>query len=191
MYYAAMRPSEALALRSTDLQLPATEGEWGRIRIARGNPNIAGLWSDTGRREARQLKHRAAGAVRVVGAPPLLVTLLRRHLETYGAAQDGRLFRGSHGGSIRDEDYQNVWQGARRLAFPDAETSPLARRPYDLRHACVSLWLASGVDSAQVAAWAGHSVAVLHRVYAHVICGRENLTRAHIERALNPFWVSE
>jgi integrase len=44
--------------------------------------------------------------------------------------------------------------------------SPLARRPYNLRHAAVSTWLNVGVDPAQVAEWAGHSVAVLMRVYA-------------------------
>lgn len=184
LYYAAMRPSEALALRETDLQLPGKEGEWGRIRISRGNPTVAGLWTDNGCREARQLKHRAAGAVRVVDCPPELVTLLREHLGTYGAAQDGRLFRGPLGGSIREEDYQDVWQAARRIVFPDADTSPLARRPYDLRHACVSTWLAGGVDSAQVAAWAGHSVAVLHRVYTHVIQGRQDVARRRIENVL-------
>jgi integrase len=184
LYYAAMRPSEALALCDTDLQLPGGGDDWGRIRIARGNPNVAGIWSDTGRREARQLKHRAAGAVRVVGAPPQLVTLLRAHLQTYGAAQDGRLFRGPNGGSLRNEDYQDVWQAARRLVFPDASMCPLARRPYDLRHACVSLWLAGGVDSAQVAAWAGHSVVVLHRVYAHAVHGRQGIAEHRIEEIL-------
>jgi integrase len=190
LYYAAMRPSEALALRDTDLQLPDTDQEWGTIRISRGNPNVAGLWSDTGRREARQLKHRVAGAVRVVGAPPQLVTLLRAHLQIYGAAQDGRLFRGPHGGSVR-EDYQDVWQAARRLALPNTETSPLARRPYDLRHACVSTWLAAGVDSAQVATWAGHSIAVLHRVYAHIVHGRGDVARERIESILRTLQTQE
>jgi hypothetical protein len=32
---------------------------------------------------------------------------------------------------------------------------------------------ASGVQSPQVAAWAGHSVAVLHEVYAKVLAGLE------------------
>ena len=127
LYYAALRPSEALALKTADLQLPATDDEWGQLRISRGNPTVAGLWTDTGSREPRQLKHRAAGAVRAVGCPPELVILLRAHLQTYGSAQDGRLFRGPLGGSIREEDYQDVWQAARRLAFPAAEASPLAK----------------------------------------------------------------
>ena len=44
--------------------------------------------------------------------------------------------------------------------------SPLARRPYDLRHAAVSTWLNGGVPATQVTEWAGHSVAVLLEVYA-------------------------
>lgn len=43
-------------------------------------------------------------------------------------------------------------------------TSPLARTPYDLRHAAVSTWLNGGVPPADVAAWAGHSVEVLLKI---------------------------
>lgn len=58
---------------------------------------------------------------------------------------------------------------------------PLAARPYDLRHARVSTWLEAGVPSTQVAAWAGHSVAVLHRVYAATLDGREDHAQHRIE----------
>ncbi len=40
---------------------------------------------------------------------------------------------------------------------PAQQASPLARRPYDLRHAAVSLWLNSGVPATEVARRAGHS----------------------------------
>ena len=40
-----------------------------------------------------------------------------------------------------------------------------------LRHAAVSTWLNGGVPPTQVAEWAGHSVAVLLRVYAKCIAG--------------------
>jgi integrase len=40
---------------------------------------------------------------------------------------------------------------------PAEAASPLAARPYDLRHAAVSTWLNAGVPSTQVAQWAGHS----------------------------------
>jgi integrase len=38
--------------------------------------------------------------------------------------------------------YRRAWDRARRSALSDEECrSPLARRPYDLRHACLSTWL--------------------------------------------------
>jgi integrase len=62
--------------------------------------------------------------------------------------------------------------------------SPLARRPYDLRHTAVSTWLAAGVDSTQVAAWAGHTVTFLHRDYAHSVTGRQHVALKRIDRLL-------
>lgn len=62
--------------------------------------------------------------------------------------------------------------------------SPLARRPYDLRHAAVSLWLNAGVPATQVAEWAGHSVNVLLRVYAKCLDGQDAAARRRIEAAL-------
>ena len=61
--------------------------------------------------------------------------------------------------------------------------------PYDLRHACVSTWLAAGVPSTQCAEWAGHSVAVLHQIYAKVIAGLESAAHQRIEQALD--WHDE
>ncbi|MET9408009.1 hypothetical protein ABZX90_19925 [Streptomyces sp. NPDC002935] len=42
----------------------------------------------------------------------------------------------------------------------------LAKRPYDLRHAGISFWLASGVDPAECARRAGQGVQILFRRYA-------------------------
>ncbi|GII55324.1 hypothetical protein Pth03_37130 [Planotetraspora thailandica] len=56
--------------------------------------------------------------------------------------KDGRLFRTSTGGVIAGSAYAKIWKQARTYAFtPDQIASPLAARPYDLRHAAVSLWL--------------------------------------------------
>ena len=70
--------------------------------------------------------------------------------------------------------YGTGWDKA-RLAGPLSEEyrSPLARRPYDLRHACLSTWLNGGVAPTQVAEWAGHSVEVLLRVYARCLEGSD------------------
>ncbi len=78
-----------------------------------------------------------------------------------------------------------VWSQARREALsPEQVASPLAKRPYDLRHAAVSLWLNAGVPATQVAEWAGHSVNVLLRVYAKVIDGQSQQAQRRIQAAL-------
>lgn len=74
---------------------------------------------------------------------------------------------------------------ARASALSPVEyASPLARRVYDLRHACVSTWLNGGVPPAQVAEWAGHSVSVLLKVYAKCIDGQDETAKRRIEAAL-------
>ena len=54
----------------------------------------------------------------------------------------------------------------------------------DLRHAAVSAWLNAGVPPTQVAAWAGHSVAVLLTIYAKCLVGQEDAARCRIDVAL-------
>ena len=111
--------------------------------------------------------------------------MLRWHLTAYGVASDGRLFRTSRGGLVQDTGYGEVWAQARRLALtPEEFSSPLAKRPYDLRHAAVSTWLSGGVDPLAVAYRAGHSVAVLFRVYAKYVDNGVDAANARIEAAL-------
>ena len=74
--------------------------------------------------------------------------------------------------------------GTPQAFTPAVTASPLAGRPYDLRHACLSTWLNAGVDPPQVAEWAGNSVDVLLRVYAKCIVGRDKLNRRLIEEVL-------
>ena len=81
--------------------------------------------------------------------------------------------RPPRGGILQDSGYNEVWDEARREALTPAQyRSPLGRRPYDLRHAAVSLWLNSGVPATEVARRAGHGVAVLLKIYAHCIDGQ-------------------
>ena len=185
LYYAALRPSEAVALRETDCHLP-TRG-WGRIDLAGSEPRAGRDWTDHGTaRQARGLKHRAANEMRSIPIPPALVTLLRAHLKTYGSTSGGRLFRTARGGTLQDSAYSAVWQAARTAVFtPAQQASPLARRPYDLRHAGVSLWLNAGVPATEVARRAGHSVAVLLKVYAHCIDGQADTVNKRIADALS------
>ncbi|MCU1628251.1 MAG: integrase family protein [Pseudonocardia sp.] len=184
MYYSALRPGEAVDLRKESLSLP--KRGWGELDLSTSAPSAGRSWSESRtRREPRQLKHRGAEEVRVVPCPPELGTLLREHLDEHGTTPDGRLFRGVRGGPLSESLYGRLWAAARAAALSEDETaSPLARRPYDLRHAAVSTWLNSGVPAPQVAQWAGHSVDVLLRVYAKCIAGQEHEARRRIENAL-------
>jgi len=171
-------------LGKADLQLG--ESGWGELLLSGSAPIAGAAWTDSGdRRDRRQLKHRGKGEVRSVPCPPPLTTLLHDHLEKFGVAGDGRLFRSLSGGDLAESTIARVWDKARRAVLTEQEyASVLGRRPYDLRHACVSTWLAAGVPSTQVAEWAGHSVAVLHQIYAKVIAGQEASALARIGLAL-------
>jgi integrase len=110
---------------------------------------------------------------------------LRAHITRHGHAPDGRLFRSEGGRVLYPSSYRYVWQRARSLALTPAQVaSPLARRPYDLRHAGVSLRLNAGVPATQVAEWAGHSVEVLLTIYAKCIDGRDQVWFDRIDGAL-------
>lgn len=184
MYYAALRPGEAVDLRKEALSIP-TKG-WGELYLSTSAPSAGRAWSQSGtRREPRQLKHRGVEEVRIVPCPPELTALLRRHLNEHGTSPDGRLFRGVRGGPLSESLYGRLWATARTNALTTEDAaSPLARRPYDLRHAAVSTWLNGGVPAPQVAAWAGHSVDVLLRVYAKCIAGQDDAVRRRVELAL-------
>ena len=105
----------------------------------------------------------------------------------FGCAADGRLFRGARGGPLSESLYGRIWHQARAAAIPEDGTGTQpACRPYDLRHAALSLWLASGAPPAEVAARAGHSVRVLLTIYAHCIPGCDQIASQHIEQALRP-----
>jgi integrase len=182
LYYAGLRPAEAQGLRLLDCQLPKIG--WGILALARSRPESNLRWTDSGdAHEERGLKHRAATDIRRVPIPPELVTILREHIAEFDTASDGRLFQTRRGGMI-GSNYADIWAQARQLALtPTQVLSPLAHRPYDLRHAAVSLWLNSGVPAPEVAERAGHGVDVLLRVYASCIDGAESISNQHITDA--------
>ena len=184
LYYAALRPEEAVALRIADCHLPGSG--WGILRLAAATPRTAAAWTNGGTsHEQRGLKHRPDGAIRMVPVPPVLAAMLRAHSTAYGTAPDGRLFRGTRGGPLSGSVYGRAWHSARTLALgPELAASGLARRPYDLRHAALSLRLNAGGDPAQIAARAGPSVAVLLTMYSHCIHGHEDLLNQQIGHVL-------
>jgi integrase len=197
LYYAALRPAEGRNLRENDLTLPLTG--WGSLLLHKGYQQAGTAWTDSGERgEERELKHRSEDDTRPVPAHPDLVAAFRWHIDEYGTGVEGRLFvtRTARGGHPIAPPFQNpasmstvyrVWDLARAKALtPQQYTSPLAGRPYDLRHACVSTWLSAGVDATQVAKWAGHSVAVLLKVYAACLDDQEQAAMRRIAARLDP-----
>lgn len=186
MYYAGLRPGEVVALREHDLELPTTG--WGELRFQESSPYSGKAWTNSGIAAPRKtLKHRNEGECRIVPAHPELVDHLCRHLDTFGTSDDGRLFVNGKGKPLNYGKYSLVWERARRATLTEAQyNSPLAGRPYDLRHAAVSTWLNAGVPATQVAEWAGHSVAVLLSTYAKCIDGQEEQARNRIAEALKP-----
>jgi len=87
---------------------------------------------------------------------------------------------------LSESVYARAWHKARHAALgPELAATPLARRPYDLRHAALSLWLNATGEPAEVAARAGNSARVLHEVYLHCIDSRDDIVSQRIEDALN------
>jgi len=184
MYFGALRPEEATNLRKSNLLLP--EQGWGELHLEEATPHAGRGWTDSGAaRDRRQLKHRAVGDGRAVPCPPELTELLHAHLDAFGTDGEGRLFRGERGGELPVITIGRAWRAARARAFTgEVAAGPLARRPYDLRHAAVSTWLNGGVPPAQVAEWAGHSVEVLLKVYAKCLDGQDEIARRRVQEAL-------
>ncbi|MBE1590515.1 GntR family transcriptional regulator [Nonomuraea angiospora] len=168
----------------TDCFLP--EEGWGLLTLEVTRPSSGKQWTDSGTvHDKRGLKQREEREVRPVPIPPELVRILRAHLEEFGTAPDGRLFRNERGGVLGASTYSRAWEEARRFALtPQQVTSPLAGKPYDLRHAALSTWLNAGVDATVVAERAGNSVEVLLKRYAKCLDGRDSQINRRIEAAL-------
>ncbi len=142
------------------------------------------------------MKHRSLKDTRHIPAHPDLVATLLRHCERYERGIDGHLFvtrtgprgaplAGPYGAPVSMGTAYRIWHRARELALTHEQyNSPLVRRPYDLRHACLSTWLNAGVPAPQVAEWAGHSVNVLLRVYAKCVEGQDEAAKRRIETVL-------
>jgi integrase len=111
--------------------------------------------------------------------------MLCEHLDLFGTAPDGRLFRSENGKPIQQSTWWQVWQKVRKASLSEQELAgPLMRRPYDLRHSGVTWRLNSGVPATEVAAWAGHSVEVLMRVYARSVTGLEDVWISRMDGTL-------
>jgi integrase len=69
MYFAALRPGEAVALRRQDCYLPGAG--WGRFTLEKSRPEVNRRWADTATAHAeRSLKHRPTDETRAVSIRP-------------------------------------------------------------------------------------------------------------------------
>ena len=81
-----------------------------------------------------------------------LTKLLRWHINEFRPGPGGRIFYGVRGGELASITYRRSWDAARTSVLSDPEyASPLGKRVYDLRHACVSTWLNGSVAPAVTA----------------------------------------
>jgi integrase len=145
MYYAGLRPEEAINLATDNVILPPRvldedsqqwqdppeDQDWGELHLRSATPDAGREWTnDDSPRERRQLKHRAEGDTRIVPTHPELTRLLREHLASFEPAADGRLFAGVRGRDLPTITYRRAWTKARQAALSPAEqASPLACPP--------------------------------------------------------------
>ncbi|MFH9737271.1 hypothetical protein ACH4MA_06215 [Streptomyces roseolus] len=173
----------------TEQDLTFPEFGWGTALLHRARPSVGKQWTDPGEsHDDRGLKNRPTEDVRRVPIPPQLVRIFREHVETFGN-------RGRRAAVLQRERGSGVLlhllpglAGSRALAPPSAVVaSPLARRPYDLRHSALSTWLNAGVDATEVAERAGNSVEVLLTRYAKCLDGRQEVANRRIEDLLREY----
>jgi integrase len=184
MYYGMLRPSEAASLLLDECTLPGRG--WGLLEFSEISSASGRDWTDDGAvHQASKPKGGPRNAIRRVPIPPVLVAMLREHVREHGTASDGRLFQTYRGGIYLPSTLWHVLRKARREVFTAAQlASPLVRRPYDFRHAGVSWRLNAGTPAPLVAEWAGHTVEVLLRIYAHCIDGDDERWFGAMEDAL-------
>ncbi|MEU2868620.1 site-specific integrase [Streptomyces olivoreticuli] len=186
--YAAMRPAEGVGLKRSDCELP--EEGWGVLTLHETRPVSGKKWTDSGERHDRRgLKSREKGRARRVPIPPVLVAMLRAHLEEFGTAPDGRVFHNERGGLLGSSSYWRVWQEARPYAFPPPKMHILATKPYEGRATCITDWLRSDLPVAEVARRAGNSPEVIHRRYAGIVDDSEDENNKKIEKTMG--WSDE
>lgn len=142
MYFAALRPEEAVALKASNLRLP--KKGWGEIYVEEAHPHAGRHWTGTEMpRDVRGLKARNRGEGRSVPCPPELVALLRDHIDKYGIGANGFVFTGDKEGQIPLITYTRVWRAARAAAFTEETCqTPLRSPPRRCEH-LAGRWRAS------------------------------------------------
>jgi integrase len=136
----------------------------GTGRSRSGGPSVLGRVM-----HGTKTDHGKDSAGRVVPVPPGLLALLAgmpKRIDatiTRGGARERLLFPGPRGG-LWDYPHwhRSVWAAGREVTGSDI-------RPHEMRHSFVSLMRAAGVDPADLADAAGHSVQTATTTYTHAM----------------------
>lgn len=161
--YAGLRPGEALGLRWSDIRERVIQVERA---VSLG--------------DVKETKTRKIRAVRLL--EPLAEDLATLRAATADATDDDLVFPNSRGEVWRDDDYRN-WR-TRHFDKALAKAKIKIGRPYDLRHAFVSLLIGEGRSVVYVAAQAGHSPTMTLDTYGHVIEELEEGEKTSAEAAI-------
>ena len=155
IWMAGLRPSEALALRKSDL---VSDGHGGyELVLSRASVPCGTTYSNSGAsKDEKGLKWRAAGATRVVPVPKELAKRFRTY--TKGMKSSDLIFEsGTNGVSLSLTVFQDHWVKIR----------PGVTKMYDLRHTNASILIYAGLNVAEVAERLGHSISVCSSKYIH------------------------
>jgi len=165
LMYAGLRPSEALALRREDVDLP--DSGWGLLRVRRAL--VAGVESAT-----------KTGETRDVPIPPKLIALLRDHL----GDNIGLMFLTSNG---TPPDPDNWRRALRRAARTVGATSV---SPYTFRHLHATQMVNAGVPIPEAARRSGHTVQTFMGYYWKVIPSDANSANQRLTRLFDSWETS-
>jgi integrase len=165
-----LRISELRALRVTDIEWPVR-----KVHI--------GEQLDTTGRHRVPLK--TARSRRTVLLPAPIAALLSEHIRRFPPGADGLIFTSTRG---------RAWTvGSLRTSYGKAAVAaglPEGTASHALRHHFVSVLLAAGHGSHEVAEQIGDTAAMVDKVYGHVMPDREDTMRQTVEAAWAGFDVS-
>jgi len=193
MGFCGLRPSEAVGLIVSDIDIDDPDDAWLTVRRARRQvpPRFIAPADDP---DWGPLKSKAAHATRRVPVRQVIVPALQAQLDAAPARPHELVFQRNAKPVNLDLFGREVWNPARRALFsphPDlAASSPLqpklARlRRHDLRLVACSMWLRAGVDLKLCQRWSGHSrLSVFLDIYQGLIPGHEQNAAAQLNASL-------
>jgi hypothetical protein len=139
--------------------------------------------ADGAAEQAVALKHRELGENRVIPLAPYLVAALTEHRRRFVRGPHEPLFTDASGALIPQKEIYRVWGLMKDRVFADRPGLRADLDLYDLRHARLSHWLATGqIPRSTIAAWAGNSVPTLEKTYEGVVDAASGTWSRDLER---------